>query len=109
MSALFFVGQGVIVPQKWLDKKSVNFAVDAMGNPFDWDQVHGDLIYIHSSQSEPPDRSTYAKVRYAGYWFYIAANDFDSKETLTMLSVVLTLKAGGIKTERPVLTLPVGG
>jgi hypothetical protein len=109
MSALFFVGQGVIVPQKWLDAKSVNFAVDAMGNPFDWDLVHGDLILIRSSESEPSRGVAYSKVEYANYWFYITARDFDSKETLTMLSIVLTLKAGGIKTERPVLTLPVGG
>ena len=109
MSALFFVGQGVQVPQEWLDAGSVNFAVDPLGNPFDWDQVHGDLILIKSSESEPPNSVAYSKVEYANRWFYIKAGDVDSKETLTMLSIVLTLKAGGIKTERPVLTLPVGG
>ena len=42
-------------------------------------------------------------MEYADYWFYIDAKDFDSKETMTMLSIVLTLKAGGIKTARDAL------
>ncbi len=71
--------------------------------------MHGDLIVVKSSESEPSSRVAYAKVEYANYWFYLGVEDFDSRETLTMLSVVLTLKAGGIETQRPVLTLPVGG
>ena len=35
--------------------------------------------------------------------------DADSKETLTMLGIVLALKAGGSPSTGPLLTLPVTG
>ena len=87
MSAMFFVGQGIQVPDEWLEQGAVNVATDLSGDPFDWSQVHGDLMNISSSPSEPPTSGVYAKVEYARYWFYVDILDIDSKETLTMLSV----------------------
>jgi hypothetical protein len=76
-------------------------------NQFDWQKVFKGLILIRTSKERP--RNSYAAVNYDGYWYYVADDDIDSRETLTMLSVVLTLKAGGIPSNGPVLTLPVGG
>jgi hypothetical protein len=76
-------------------------------NQFDWQKIFKGLILIRTSKERP--RNSYAAVNYDGYWYYVADDDIDSRETLTMLSVVLTLKAGGIPSNGPVLTLPVGG
>lgn len=109
MSVLYFLGQSVEVPTACRNAGRANSAVDELGDPFDWSLVHGDLITIAASTTEPADRDVYVKVKYSNSWFYVGINDIDSKETLTMISVVLTLKAGGIPTERPLLTLPVTG
>jgi hypothetical protein len=44
--------------------------------------------------------------RYVGYWYSIDPRDIDSKDVLTMLDVMLMLKAGGVPSSGPVLTLP---
>ena len=87
----------------------MNIALDKSGIQFDWSRVQGDLIKIITSPTEPAGSDVYAKVKYFDNWFYIGRNDVASRETLTMISTVLTLKAGGISTERPLLTLPVAG
>jgi hypothetical protein len=106
MSAMFFVGQSIEIPEEIRQSGNAHMNMDLNGNPFDWRQVHSELISIHSSGDRP--KNAYAAVKYNGYWYYISANDINSKETLTMLSIVFTLNAGGSSSQgRPVLTIPV--
>jgi hypothetical protein len=107
MSAMFYIGQSIEFSEEILEEKLVTVVRDETGQPFDWQKVFKGLIRIHSSSERP--RKTYAAVAYQGYWFYIAHDDVDSRETLTMLNIVLSLKAGGVPSKGPVLTLPVGG
>lgn len=110
LSAMFYLGQGIELPQSVRDEKIVHSGLaddEVEGEQFDWQEVLNGLIKIRSSSTEPVN--AYAAIRYEDYWFYIANNDVDSKETLTMLSVVLSLKAGGANDRGPILTLPVGG
>ena len=109
LSAMFYLGQSIELPRDVLDAGIVHSgdADDAVGEPFDWNEVLQQLIRIKSSAQEPTN--AYSAVQYGDYWYYIANDDVNSKETLTMLGVVLSLKAGGSPTDRPLLTLPVGG
>ena len=106
MSAMFYLGQSIEIPEEEIKSGSVNYAVDETGKPFDWQKVHDGLIRIRTSENRPSD--PYVAVKYYDGWFYIPKTDVDSRETLTMLNIVLTLKAGGVPSKAPVLTLPVG-
>jgi hypothetical protein len=107
LSAMFYLGQGIRIPEAFQKEGSVYLNVDEKGQLYDWNELLSEIFTIHSSEKRP-DR-TYAEIEYAGYWFYIDIADIDTRETLTMLSMVLTLKAGGIPRNAPVLTIPVGG
>lgn len=109
MSAMFYLGQSIDLPDEVRNAGIVHsgLANDGVGEPFDWSVVHDELFRVKTAREQPDN--AYAAVRYGDYWYYIENTDVDSKETLTMLSVVLTLKAGGEGGSGPVLTLPVGG
>lgn len=109
MSAMFYLGQSIDIPDEVRRSGAVNsgLAEDEHGEPFDWRVVHDELFRVYSADEKPAN--AYAAVQYGEYWYYIDNTDVDSKETLTMLSVVLTLKAGGSGSTSPILTLPVGG
>jgi hypothetical protein len=105
LSAMFFIGQGIDIPEEHRKNNIVNQNYDIDGNVYDWSPVHEGLISIKSSNIKPSDAAI--AVKHEGYWFYIEADDVDSRETLTMLSIVFTLQAGGSRATEPVLTIPV--
>lgn len=109
MSAMFYLGQGIDIPDDVRRSGVVHtgLADDEQGEPFDWSVVLEGLFEVHHAREKPAN--AYAAVQYYDYWYYIDNADVNTKETLTMLSVVLTLKAGGAGSSGPVLTLPVGG
>ena len=107
MSAMFYIGQSIELPEALIEENLVPVVRDETGRPFDWQKVFKGLVWIRSSRERP--RNTYAAVAYGDYWYYIAYDDVDSRETLTMLNIVLSLKAGGVPSKGPVLTVPVGG
>jgi hypothetical protein len=46
-------------------------------------------------------------VKHNGYYFSIARNDIQSKDTFAFLKLLFQLQAGDVKTISPILTLPV--
>ena len=107
MGSLFYVSQGVEVPPGDERAGRVTVTRDEQGGRFDWSQVVGGLMAIHSSGQQP--KYPYADVRYRGNWFYIDDSDLASKSTFSLLMQLFALQAGEIKSTAPVLTLPVGG
>ncbi len=107
MGTLFYLSQAVQVPDTHREKGVVTTTRTADGAVFDWTQVTGDLLRIHS-QRTPPSRAAVA-VFHRGYWFYIDDADLTSKSTFGFLSQLFALQAGAIESAAPVLTLPVGG
>ena len=107
MSAMFYIGQSIELPEEIIEKNKILVVRDETGHPFDWQKVFKGLVRIRSSSERP--RNAYAAVAYNGYWYYVPDDDVDSRETLTMLNIVLSLKAGGVPSKGPVLTVPVGG
>ena len=91
MSAMFYLGQSIKIPDELIANKTVNYIVDKNGKAFDWSNMFDGLFRIRSS-SQPPANS-YVAVEYEGHYYYIDGADVDSRETLTMLGMVLTLKA----------------
>ena len=62
-------------------------------------------FYVLTSNIEPLNVTV--KVSYKGKWYYIANNDTKSKATLVLLKLIYSLQVGDLKTNLPVVTIPV--
>ena len=106
---LFFLSQGIEVPESHIEDGKVTITKDEDGKVFDWREVTGKLMKIKSCACLTAPTNAYVSVRYRGHWFFIEDDDLNSKSTFGLLMQLYNLQAGDIK-ERPlVLTLPVGG
>lgn len=108
IGTLFFLSQGIEVPASHVRKGLVTKTLTADGEPFEWSEVTGDLLRVHSSRILPP-RGAAVAVRYRGHWFYIEDDDLGSKSTFALLGQIFSLQSGNTKVAAPVLTIPVGG
>lgn len=59
-----------------------------------------------SKENRKPDNA-FVAVRYRGHWFYIDNEDYPSKDTFGMLSQMIALQAGEIKSQTPIPTISV--
>jgi hypothetical protein len=105
MASLFYISQGVEPPLKDQETGRVTITQYSNGNEFDWREVTGDLMQIHSSKLDP--ENAYVAVFLRGSWFYIDDNDLTSKSTFSLLTQLFALQAGDVKSTSPILTLPV--
>lgn len=106
MACLFYVSQSVEAPAEDEKAGRVTVSYDDQGKRFDWREVTGGLMQIHSSKQE--SKNAYVAVWYGGNWFYIDDSDLTSKSTFSLLMQLFALQAGEIKSTGPILTLPVG-
>ncbi|NPB08809.1 MAG: hypothetical protein GXO17_00505 [Thermodesulfobacteria bacterium] len=106
MGVLFYLSQGVCVPEEDLRAGKVTATRYPDGRLFDWSELLGDLFVVRVSARPPADAMV--AVKYRGKWFYIADNDLRSKSTFVFLSQIFALEAGKEKSLVPLLTIPVG-
>jgi hypothetical protein len=104
MAALFYLSHGVEVPEEDLEAGRVTHTATAAGEPFDWRELTGDLLQVHSGR-RPRDHAV--RARYRGTWFYIDDSDLSSKSTFSLLTQLIQLQAGDVGRTGPLLTLPV--
>ena len=69
------------------------------------EDVLGDLLSIRSSESKPKNPAI--AVQHKGTWFYVAANDLNSKATFLRLNALFEVTAGRVAGTDPILTIPV--
>lgn len=69
------------------------------------EDVLGDLLSIRSSEIEPTNAAIV--VQHKGTWFYIEANDLNSKATFLRLNALFEVTAGRVAGTAPILTIPV--
>jgi len=105
MGSLFYVSQSVEVPQEDERMRRVTVTRDVGEDRFDWREVTGGLMHIHSSKRQPTN--TYLAIYYRGSWFYIDDDDLTSKSTFSLLMQLFALQAGEVKATVPILTLPL--
>ncbi len=105
IGVLFYLSQGVEVPEEDLRAGRAARTLKASGAPFNWSEVLGDLFRVSSSATLP--RRALLAVRYRGRWFYIADQDRNSKATFILLQQLFALEASKGKGISPLLTLPV--
>ncbi|MHC4192227.1 MAG: hypothetical protein ACYSUB_21565 [Planctomycetota bacterium] len=105
MGSLFYVSQSVEVPIEDERMGRVTVTRDVGENRFDWREVTGELMNIHSSKRPPTN--AYLAIYYRGSWFHIEDSDLTSKSTFSLLMQLFALQAGEVKSTAPILTLPV--
>ncbi|MBL9044763.1 MAG: hypothetical protein JNM83_24340 [Myxococcales bacterium] len=105
-SILFFLSQGVDVPQLHRLSGLVTTTRHQDGRPFDWRELLGGLFQVRTRRDEP--QAAYVKIRYRDHYFYIADNDLESKSTFMLLTEIFNMQAGQGVSLMPTLTLPVG-
>jgi hypothetical protein len=105
MGSLFYVSQSVEVPLEDERMGRATVTRDVGENRFDWREVTGGLMHIHSSKRQPTN--AYLAIYYRGSWFHIEDSDLTSKSTFSLLMQLFALQAGEVKSTAPILTLPV--
>lgn len=95
MEILRFASANINVPEEDLKNKYVR---DVEGTERDW-------LNIFSSKEEPVN--AWLKVKYNGNWFYIKADDLESRTTFTLLDALFASVVGNVPGGKPVLTMPV--
>lgn len=105
LGIMFYLSNGVHVPEADERAGRVKMTVTESGQPFDWKSILGYYLNIRVENEKPVD--TALRVYYRGHWFYIPDTDLESKATFTLLSQIFSLQAGKAEGIVPVLTLPV--
>jgi hypothetical protein len=62
------------------------------------------IVRIHSAATRPAD--AYAAIRYHDHWFWIADQDWVSKDRFSFLLVLFSLAETGVVAQSPLITVP---
>lgn len=103
LELLNYLSKGVVVPPDHLKQHVARTTYDKNHKVFDWHVITRGQIKVLSSRMKPDN--DYLSVRYHGYWFYIADDDFHTKETLNIVSVIMGIYQGDVKSVLPVFTV----
>lgn len=101
---MYYMSKGVTVPEEHFGCGVAKATRDAAGNWFNWQDVIGDLFVVRVCKHRPTDK---LRVKYRGYWYYIADDDQPSKETLLLLNDIFYLIQVEVQQQGPLLTLQI--
>ncbi len=107
LSCMYYLSLGIQVPEKDIFLGKVGHTHYKDGRHFNWNEVVGDLITIHSSSTYP--QNAYLSVEYRGHWFYIDDSDINSKRTFVLLQQIYNLQSKQSDQEPPLLSIPLAG
>ena len=102
---LYDLGRNVEVPEKDMERGLTQKYETPRGELINRKGLHHGLIAVRSSTTRPED--AYATIFYRDRWYYIADDDARSKAYFVLAETIISLQAGDLKTEQPLLTLPV--
>lgn len=95
MEVLYFASTYVQIPDDEVSHVHAN-----SGTP-----PHADWLRILVSSGEPFD--AWRKVKYRGYWYYIALNDVKSRSSFALMDALFASVVGTVPGAKPFLSLPI--
>jgi hypothetical protein len=107
LQIMTFLSKGVCVPAEHVISGIAPSTPGPDGQPFDWTRVTAGHFFVYAQKHKP--RESEVAVPYRGYWYYIAANDTNSRAMLAILEILFALQESDGKNVGPLLTLPLGG
>lgn len=109
LSIMYYCSKSVDVPAEHYQQGLVERTTNEDGTCFDWtaDVTRG-ILAIKSSKTLP--KNSLVEIQYKDYWFYIADNDVDSKETFSLLLQLADFQqeTGAVATPFAVPALTIG-
>jgi hypothetical protein len=106
LGMMYYLSHAAETPEEDRADGKVTLTRYASGKPFNWSDVTGDILKIHSQSTRPAQAAM--AVYYRSNWFYIDDSDLQSKSTFSLLAQIFSLQSGNAKDKGPVLTLPLG-
>lgn len=106
LQALYFVSQGVEVPQEHTELNLVRTTRDSSGNPFDWRSVTDALFRVVWSPEVSRPKQASVAVRFRNGWFYIEETDHVTKATFSLLLELSRMQLHASGPAGLLLTLP---
>ncbi len=106
LGMMYYLSHAVESPEEDRAGGKVTLTRHSSGEPFDWADVTGAILQIHS-QSHRPNQAAIS-VYFRDSWFYIDDSDLQSKSTFSLLAQIFSLQSGNAKDKGPLLTLPLG-
>lgn len=106
LGMMYYLSHAVESPDEDRADGKVTLTRYPSGRPFDWADVTGDILTIHSQSNQPQHASV--SVYYRDSWFFIDDSDLHSKSTFSLLAQIFSLQSGNAKDKGPLLTLPLG-
>ncbi|HKX54636.1 MAG TPA: hypothetical protein VJN01_00945 [Xanthomonadales bacterium] len=103
-SSLYYLAQGIEVPETDLASGSASRPIYSVGSPFEQTGSQESIFRVLTSDQEPEFASV--KVFYRNQWFYIDDRDADSKTTFALVSMLQMLQSGETPRITPLITLP---
>jgi hypothetical protein len=89
IAAMSYLSQGVEAPERDVKAGKVRLTETADGQPFNWQDMLGEVFKVSSSADRPDDASV--AIHYRDAWFYIDDRDLDSKSTFVLLTQLIAL------------------
>ncbi|MDA0692168.1 MAG: hypothetical protein O3A78_02045 [Nitrospinae bacterium] len=106
LGMMYYLSHAVEAPEEDQMGGKVTLTRYSSGKPFNWADVTGELLKIHSQSTQPAQAAM--AVNYRDSWFYIDDSDLQSKSTFSLLAQIFSLQSGNAKDKGPLLTLPLG-
>jgi hypothetical protein len=106
LQIMIYLSKGVSVPGDHVLSGVAPTTLGPDGTPFDWTRITAGLFHVRVQKHRPKEAEV--AVHYRGYWFYIAANDVNSRAALTVLEMFFDLEESERGAGGPLLTIPVG-
>ena len=106
LETMYYLSQGIQIPDEHLQQGLVTLTLDHDGQPFDWTEMTGDLLQVFTSKHRP--KCAAIAIPYRGYWYYIDDRDLNSQSTFVLLAELFSIEIrGGGGARLPVLTLGI--
>ncbi len=103
LGMLSYFSKGVDLPEEDIRNKRVAMTYYPDGQVFDWRQVTGKLFRVRVCSNRPSH--AFVSVKYRNHWFYITDSDFESKESLMLIAIIMGIYEGKIQAFLPVFTV----
>jgi hypothetical protein len=107
LSALSYLAQGIQAPAPHVEAGKVRRTVRADQQPFDWQELLGELFRVQSTDKAPDRETASVAVRYRGHWFFIPDDDLETKSTFVLLTQLIALHSAPASESK--LSFSVGG